>query len=113
MDLRRILRYASGKGGSIFDIFSSKGQSEHLAARRVRWDERRRLMETQVEEARRTVQEVGNEVNQNWTEVYQLIAKRMLKYLKDSEALKISTRPSSVCERVERLHGTHGEAGEK
>ena len=49
-------------------------------------------MATQEEEARRTVQEVNNEVNQNWTAVKQLISKRMLKYLEDSEALKVSTR---------------------
>ena len=59
-------------GGRIFEIFSSKGQGE--------------------EEARRNVQEVDNEVNQNWTPVHQTIAKRMLKYLEDSEGLKVSTR---------------------
>ena len=38
VNLRQILRYASRKGGRIFEIFSSKEQSEHLAATRVRWD---------------------------------------------------------------------------
>ena len=36
-------------------------------------------------------QEVDCEVNQNWTAVYQLIARRMLKYLEDSDALKVRT----------------------
>ena len=45
-------------------------------------------MGTQEEKARRKVQEVAIEINQNWTAVYQLIAKRMLKYLEDSEASK-------------------------
>ena len=86
MDLRQILRNARRKkGGRIFEIFSSKGQSEHLAACRVRWDERQRPMSTQEEEARRNVQEVDYEVNQNGT-------KRMLNCLEDSEALKASTR---------------------
>ena len=64
---RQILRYASRKGGRISEIFSSKGQSEHVAASRVRWDERQRLMATQEEKARRNMQEVDNEINQNWT----------------------------------------------
>ena len=45
VDLRQILMYARRKkGGRTFEIFSSKCQSEHLAASRVRWDERQRLM---------------------------------------------------------------------
>ena len=59
---------------------------------RARWDEYQRVQITQEEESRREVQEVDNEVNQNWTVVYQTIARRMLKYLEDSEALKVSTR---------------------
>ena len=97
--LRQNLRYASRKGGRIFEMFSSKGQSEHLAASRVRWDERQRLMATQEEEARRNVQEVDNEINQNWTAVCQLIAKGMLKYLEDSREMKkqaLSPNESSV-----------------
>ena len=52
---------------------------------------RQRLKALQEERARRDVQEVNDEVDQNWTAVFQLIAKKMLKYLEDSEALKIST----------------------
>ena len=96
VDLWQILRYARrAMGGRIFEIFSSKGQSEHLVAFRVRCDERQRPMTTQEEEARRNGQEVDNEVNQNWTAVYQMIAKRMLKSWEDSEALKVSTRDKS------------------
>ena len=58
VDLRDILRYASRKSGRNSAIFRSRGQSEHLAASRVRWDERRILMATQEEEARRNVQEL-------------------------------------------------------
>ena len=47
---------------------------------------------TQEEESRRKAQDVDNEVNQKWTAVYQTIAKKMLKYLDDGEALKVSTR---------------------
>ena len=51
-----------------------------------------RLTVTQEEESIRKAQEVVNEVNQKWTAVYLTIAKRMLKHLDDSEALKVSTR---------------------
>ena len=47
---------------------------------------------TQDEESRRKAQEVDNEVNQKWTAVNQTIAKTMLKYLDESEAVKVSTR---------------------
>ena len=33
VNLRQILRNANKKGGRIFDIFSSEGQSEHLVAK--------------------------------------------------------------------------------
>ena len=46
----------------------------------------------QEEKARRGVQEVDDEVDQDWTEAYDWTAKKMLKYLEDSEALKVSTR---------------------
>ena len=91
MNLRQILRYASRKGCRIFEIFSSEEQGEHLAATRGGWDERQRLMVTQEEKARRNVQEVDDEMNQNWTAVYQWTEKNMLRYLEDSESLKVST----------------------
>ena len=75
VDLTQTSRYARRKKGSrIFEIFRSKGQSGHLAASRMRWNDRQRPMVTQEEEARRKVQEVDNEINQNWTAVYQLTA---------------------------------------
>ena len=93
VDLRQILRYARRKkGGRIFDIFSSKGQSEFLVASRRRWDERQRVLVTQEEESRRKAQEVDYEVNQNWTAVNHTIAIKILSYLDLSEASKVSTR---------------------
>ena len=91
VNLRQILRYASRKGCRIFEIFSSEEHGEHLAATRGRWDERQWLMVTQEEKARRNVQEVDDEMNQNWTAVYQWTEKNMLRYLEDSESLKVST----------------------
>ena len=45
-------------------------------------------MVRQEEESRRKAEEVDNEVNQNWTAVYQTITKILLKFLEDSEASK-------------------------
>ena len=83
---------ASRSGGRIFEIFSSKGQSEYSVASKVRWDERQRLKAMQEDKARRNVQEVDDEVNQNWTAAYEWTAKKMAKYLEDSEVMKVSTR---------------------
>ena len=91
VNLRQILRYARKKGDRIFENYSSEDQSEHLAATRVRWDERQRLMVTLEVKARRNVQEVDDQTNQNWTAVYQWTAKEMLRFLEDSDSLKVST----------------------
>ena len=90
--LRHILRYArKKKGGRIFEVFSSKWLSEFLIVSRVRWDERQRVLVAQEEESRSKAQEADHEVNQSLAAVYQLIARRMLSYLDNSEALKVST----------------------
>ena len=46
----------------------------------------------QEERARRDATEVNDEVDQNRTTAHEGIAKKMLKYLEDSEVLKVSTR---------------------
>ena len=89
VNLRHILRNASRRRGRMFEIFNSKEKSEHPVASKMRWDERQRRMAAQEERARSDVQEVDDEVDQNWCE---WMAKRMLKYLEDSEVLKLSTR---------------------
>ena len=42
------------------------------------------------EEARRNVQEVDDEINQHWTAVHPWTAKKMLRYLEDSESTKVT-----------------------
>ena len=83
----------------------------------MRWDERQKLKAAQEESARRDVQEVDGEVDQNWAAACEWIATNMLKYLEDSEVLKVSTREFSgtrpVSRRVEREKSPHREAGEK
>ena len=46
---------------------------------------------TQEEESRRKAKEVDYEVNQNLTAVHQTTARRVLSYLDENEALKVST----------------------
>ena len=84
------MRRRKRKGRKVFENFSSKGLSEFLVASRARWDEYQRVLVTQEEESRRKAQEVDYEVNQSWA-VHQSIARRMLSYLDNSEASKVST----------------------
>ena len=81
-----------------------------LAASRMRWDERQRLMVTQEEKARRDVQKVDDEINQHWTAVKRWTAKRMLKYLDQHWRIEGT---SLVSRRVELQHSAHCEADEK
>ena len=76
------------KSRKIFEIFSSQGQSGFLVASKARRDERQRVLVTQEEESRRKAQEVDYEVNQSWAAVYRSIARRILSYLDNKEALK-------------------------
>ena len=86
------MRYASRRGGRIFEIFSSKGQSEHLVASKVRWDERQRLKAMQEEKARRDVQEVDDEVGQNLDSGLRMDCKENVEVLGEQRsALKVST----------------------
>ena len=89
--LRHTLRNASRRGGKILEIFNSKDKSEHLVASKVRWDWRQRPKVAQEEKARGDVQEVDDKVDQTWTAACEWTAKKMLKYLEDCEAMKVST----------------------
>ena len=79
--LRFFLRNASRRGGRIFEIFSAKEKSEHFVTSKVRRDERQTPKAVQEEKARRDVQEVDDEVDQNWTAACEWTAKKMMKYL--------------------------------
>ena len=93
VDLRHILMCArKKKSRKISEIFSSKGPSEFLVVSRARWDQHQRVLVTQEEESRRKAQEVGCGGNQSWAAVYQSMTRRMLRYLDNSEALKVSTK---------------------
>ena len=63
-----------------------------LGCSKVRWDERQKLKVAQEERARRNVQEADDEVDNNWTAACEGIAEKMLKYLDESEVMKVSTR---------------------
>ena len=85
---------ASRRSSRIFEIFSTKERSEHLVACEVRLDERRRqwVAQAQEERSQRSVQEENDKGDLCWTEACEGIARRMLKFLKDSEGAKVSTR---------------------
>ena len=80
-------------------MHSTPHQSSHSSIEAMQWQtdvedqesgSYERLMVTQEEESRKNVQEVDDEINQNWTAVYQWTAKKMLRNLEDSESLKVS-----------------------
>ena len=82
-----------------------------MVVSRARWDEYQRMLVTQEEESRRRAQEVDCGDNQSWAAVYQSIARRMLSYLDNSEALKASAKelkeqvlsPNEPCVDMERI----------
>ena len=86
-----ILRNAR-RGGRIFEIFNTKKKSEHLVASKVRWDERQKLKMAQEERARQDVQEVDDELDHHWAAACEGTARKMLKYLEDSQVMKVSAR---------------------
>ena len=92
VNLRYMLTNASRRGGRIFEIFRTKEKNEHLVAIRVRWDECQRQSVAQEERARRSAQDVDDEDDNCWTEACEWIAKKMFKYLENSEVTKVSTR---------------------
>ena len=67
------------------------------------------MLVIQDEESRRRAQEVDCAVNQSWAAV----ARRMLSYLDNSEALKVSTKELKEQVVSPTQHGAHREASEK
>ena len=92
VNLRQILRNASRRGGRIFEIFNSKEKSEHSVECKVRWDERWRLKTVQEERARRDVQEVDDEVDQNWTATCEWIAKKNVEVCGGQRSLDVQRK---------------------
>ena len=94
VNLRYLLMKASRRSGRIFEIFSTKEKSEHSVANKVRWDERQRERgaQTQEERSQRSVQDDNDRGDVCWTEACEGIARRMLKFLEDSEIAKVSIR---------------------
>ena len=62
--------------------------------------------------SRRGTQEVDCEVNKSWAAVYQSVARRMLSYLDNSEALKEGTKEFAP-KKTKRQHRAHCEASER
>ena len=85
------MRNASRRGSRIFEIFNSREKSEYSVASKVRWDERQKVKVAQEEGARGNVHDVDDEDGHCWNEACEGIAKKMLKYLEDSEVMKVST----------------------
>ena len=104
IDVKHILRNATREGRTIFEIFSVKGKGEHLVASKMRWDECPRLRRPQDE--RMPKESRGSEEDRDkqvWAVDHEDRAKRMLRYVENSEALKVSL--SELKEQLESLEG--------
>ena len=92
--VRYILTNASRSGSRICVIFTKKEKSEHSVASSAQWDEcqRQRVAQAQEERSQRSVQDDNDKGDFCWTEARKRIARRMLKYLEDSDVTKVSIR---------------------
>ena len=92
VDVRYFLRTATRGCRKNFEVFNVTGRGEHVVASKVRWDEGQRLKMSQVERMRRECLEFEEEECRGWAAADGDTAKRILKFLEDSENLKVSTR---------------------
>ena len=113
------------KGSPIFEFFSSERPSELLVVSRAQWDKHRREQVTQ-EESRRMAQEVESqdieevmeeEDRQDWSTDYQEAAKKVLRYLDESETLPSQSKRSKGAawsvRRSRSVHPADCQTGEK
>ena len=91
VNLRYILRNASRRGSRIFEIFNARERREHSVASTGRWLERQgqRVAQTCEERTQRNVQDDDDGGNLRCSEACEVTARRMLKYLEDSEVAKV------------------------
>ena len=80
--LMYILTHARRRSSMIFEIFSTKVKRDHLVASRHRWLEY---------QGQRVLQQERSQSDLCWRKACEGIARRMIKYLEDSEITKVST----------------------
>ena len=96
VDVKRILRNATRESETIFEVFSVQEKGEHQVASKMRWDDCQRRRKPQEEKAWKESQELEEEDKRKWFAANEDTAKKMLKYLQDSEDLKVGFRELKV-----------------
>ena len=91
VNLMFILTKASRRGSSILEIFSTSG-SDHFVASRNCWVTCQEQRIAQQERVQRRARKDGDKDDLCWTEASERLARRMLKYLEDSECTKVGRR---------------------
>ena len=89
IDVKQVLRKATREGRNRFEVFKVKGKGELLVASQWRWEDCRRQGKSQEEKAWKKSREFGAEDERKGCVAFEEAAKRMLKYLEDSEDLKV------------------------
>ena len=89
IDVKKILRKATREGRNIFEVFKVKGKGELLVTSQWRWDDCQRQMKSQEDKAWKECREFGVEDERKGCVAFEEAAKRMLKYLEESEDLKV------------------------
>ena len=90
--MKFILRNATREGRNFFEVFSVTGNGEHPVASKLRWDACQRRRTPQEEKAWKESQGLEEEDKRKWFAANADAAKKMVKYLEDSEDLKVSHR---------------------
>ena len=83
-------------------ILRNERKNGHLVASKWRWDDCQRQRKSQEEKAWKESQGLGEEDKRKWCAAFEDAAKKMLKYLDDSEDFE------SWLERIEGTIGTGG-----
>ena len=90
VDVKHFLRNATRGGRNFFEVFKVKEEGAHLVASKLRWDDCQRRRNPQEEKAWRESQGLEEEDERKWCIACEHAARKMLKYLEDSEDLKVS-----------------------
>ena len=101
VDVMHILRNAAREGRKIFEIFGVKEKGEQLVASKWRWDDCQTQRKPQEEKAWKESQGLEEEDKRMCSAANEDAAKKMLKYLEDSEGSKVSL--GEVKEQLESL----------
>ena len=92
VDVKHLSRNATREGRTIFEVFSVEEKGEHLVASKWRWDDCQRQRKPKEENAWKESHGFEEEDRRKWCAANQDAAKKMMKYLEDTEDLTVGLR---------------------